>query len=154
MTATAPEPTGHHTDEPDHRVMYWIIAGVLVVLAIVGLITYSSNTNDAEAQQKAQQLSQAFRQAGLAVPVNQDIITRSLGNDGGAVCDNPATALGRAIFLDQLTNGADFVGRRPVVGDRKVVQGQALIMQVYCPDKLQEFRDKFDDLKLDDTIKN
>jgi hypothetical protein len=154
MTATAPEPTGRETGEPDHRVMMWVIAGVLVVLAIVGLITYSSNKNDAEAQQKAQQLTQAFRQAGLAVPVNQDIITRSLGNDGGAVCDNPATALGRAIFLDQLTNGADFVGRRPVVGDRKVVQGQALIMQVYCPDKLQEFRDKFDDLKLDDTIKN
>jgi hypothetical protein len=154
MTATAPEPTGHETGESDHRVMYWIIAGVLVVLAIVGLITYSSNKNDAEAKQKAQQLTQAFRQAGLPAPENQTIITRSLGTDGGAVCDNPATALGRATLLDQLVNGASQVGRRPVIVDRQVLQGQALIMQVYCPDKLQEFRDKFDDLKVDDTIKN
>jgi hypothetical protein len=154
MTATAPEPTAPETGQSDHRVMYWIIGAVLVVLAVVGLITYSSNKSDAQAQQKAQQLTQAFRQAGLTAPVNQDMITRSLGNDGGAVCDNPASALGRAIFFDQLTNGADFVGRRPVVGDRKLIQGQALIMQIYCPDKLQEFRDKFNDLKVDDTIKN
>jgi hypothetical protein len=154
MTATAPEPTGQYTDAPDHRVMYWIIGGVLVVLAVVGLITYSSNKTDAEAQQKAQQLTQAFRQAGLPAPENQTIITRSLGNDGGAVCDNPASALGRATLLDQLVNGASQVGRRPVIVDRQVLQGQALIMQIYCPDKLQEFRDKFDDLKVDDVIKN
>ncbi len=154
MTGTAPEPTDHQAGDADHRVMYWIIGAVLVVLAVIGLITYSSNKNTAEAQQKAQQLTQAFRQAGLRVPVDQDIITRSLGNDGGAVCDNPASALGRATLLDQMTNGADFVGRRPVTVDRKVIQGQALIMQIYCPDKLQEFRDKFNDLKFDDTIKD
>jgi hypothetical protein len=154
MTATAPEPTAPETGQSDHRVMYWIIGAVLVVLAVVGLITYSSNKSDAQAQQKAQQLTQAYRQAGLPVPQDQDIITRSLGNDGGAVCDNPASALGRAALLDQLVNGAATVGRRPVIVDRQVIQGQALIMQIYCPDKLQEFRDKFDGLKFDDTIKN
>jgi hypothetical protein len=154
MTVTAPEPTEHHTGEADHRVMYWIIGAVLVVLAVIGLITYSSNENTAEAQQKAQQLTQAFRQAGLPVPQDQDILIRSLGTDGGAVCDNPASALGRAAMLDQLVNGAATVGRRPVIVDRRVIQGEALILQVYCPDKLQQYRDKFNDLKFDDTIKD
>jgi hypothetical protein len=153
MAATAPTPT-EKAAGPDQRLLFWIIGGVVVLLAIIGLITYSGQKADDEAQQKAQQLTQAFRQAGLPVPVNQDIFTRSLGTDGGAVCDNPASALGRATLLDQLVNGASTVGRRPVIVDRSILQGQALIMQVYCPDKLQEYRDKIDDLKTDDVIKD
>ena len=86
------------------------------------------------------------------MPADLDIIVRSLGDDGGNVCENPASALGRAVLYDQITNGADFVGRRPVIIDKRVIEGGALILQTYCPDKLKEFRDKFDDLKFDDTI--
>jgi len=153
MTATAPEPPVEATArDSDHRTLYWIIGIVLVVLAIIGLFTYSSNEATAEAQDKAQQLTQSFQQAGLRVPQDQDIIVKSLGSDGGAVCDNPANALGRALLLDQLSNGASQVGRRPVIADRRAVQGQALIMQTYCPDKLPQFREKFDDLKFDNTF--
>jgi hypothetical protein len=154
MTATAPGPVEPTADDRDrNRVLYWIIGGVVVVLCIVGLITYSGNKQTADAEQKAQQLSSELRQAGLPVP-DQDILVRSFGNDGGAVCDNPASALGRAMFFDQLVNGASTVGRRPVIADARLIQGQALIMQTYCPDQLQEFRDKFDDLKTDDVIKD
>jgi hypothetical protein len=152
MSATAPTPT--EPAGPDHRLMYWIIAGVVVLLAIIGLITYSGNKQTAEAQQKAQQLVTKLNAAGLRVPEDIDIITRTLGTDGGAVCDNPASALGRAVFYDQMTNGADFVGRRPVIVDRRVVTAEALILETYCPDKLAEYRDKFDDLKTDDVIKD
>ena len=126
-------------------VIYWIVGGVVVVLCVIGLITYSGEKETQEAQQKAQELTQKFEQAGLPVPADQDIIVRSLGDDGGAVCDNPANALGRALLNDQLTNGADFVGRRPVIVDRRIVLGEALILETYCPEKLTEFRDKFDD---------
>jgi hypothetical protein len=88
------------------------------------------------------------------VPKHQDIIVRSLGTDGGNVCDNPASALGRATLLDQLANRASFVGRRPVIVDRDIVRREALIMETYCPDKLDEYRDKIDDLKFDDVIKD
>ena len=88
------------------------------------------------------------------MPVDQDILVRSLGSDGGAVCDNPANALGRATLLDQMTNGADFVGRRPVIVDPRILVGEALILQIYCPEELQEFKDKIDDLKTDDVIKD
>ena len=89
-----------------HRWIRWAVAGVVLVLVVIGLITYSGKKETQEAQQKAQQLTQKLEQAGLRVPQDQDIIVRSLGNDGGAVCENPANALGRAILYDQLTNGA------------------------------------------------
>ena len=152
MTATAPEPTEHASSSGGMRTSYWIIGGVLVVLCVIGLITYGSNQRTEEAQAKAAQLSAAYAKAGLPVPSDQEAVERSLGTDGGNVCANPANALGRATLFDAMTNGGSFVGRRAVIIDRNVLAGQALIMQIYCPDKLQELRDKTKDLKTDDTI--
>ena len=158
MTATAPEPTGPSRDTTEstmsHGALYWITAIVVVVLAVVGLITYSANKSDQAAKDKAQQLTQAFQSAGLRVPADPNIITRSLGTDGGAVCDNPGSALGKAVLVDQLTNGASFVGRRPVIVDRRILQGEALILQTYCPEKLQKYKDKIDAFKTDDVLKD
>ena len=146
-------PTNSAPGSDDHTWLYWTVGVVVVVLAIIGLITYSGNKDDREAQQKAEQLTQKLEAAGLPVPKHQDIITRSLGTDGGAVCDNPASALGKATLNDQITNGADFVGRRPVIIDKRVVQAEALILETYCPDKLKEYQDKIDNLKTDNTLK-
>jgi hypothetical protein len=138
----------------DHRTLYWIVGIVAVVLCIIGLITYSGQKDTQQAQDKAAQLTQKFKAAGLEVPVNNDVFVRTLGADGGVVCDNPASALGRATLLGQLVNGASFVGQRPIIADRNVIKGEALILQTYCPEKLQEYKDKFDDLKTDDTLKD
>ena len=32
--------------------------------------------------------------------------------------------------------------------------GEALILQIYCPEELEDFKDKVDDLKTDDVIKD
>jgi hypothetical protein len=151
MSAAAPTPPDAGSGS-GLRWMYWSLGVVVVVLAIIGLITYSGQKDDQQAQQKAAQLSQKLEAAGLRVP-DEDILVRSLGSDGGNVCENPASALGKATLHDQLTNGADFVGRRPVIVDRRVVQGEALILETYCPEKLEEYKDKIDDLKFDDTLK-
>jgi hypothetical protein len=153
MTATAPAQMPQTTTSDPHRTMYWIVAGVVVLLAVIGLITYGSNRADQQAQDKANQLVDKFRSAGLPVPQDTAIITRSLGSDGGAVCDNPASSLGKALLSDQITNGASFTGRRPVIVDRRVLLGEALILETYCPDKLPGYKQKIDDLKSDDTIK-
>jgi hypothetical protein len=153
MTTAAQTP-GPEDTRDGNRTLYWIIGGVIVVLMVVGLFTYSAKERDEESQALAAELTQKFEAAGLRTPQDQDILVRTLGNDGGAVCDNPADALGRALLLDQLANGASFVGRRPVIADRRAVLGQALIMETYCPDELEEFRQNFDDLKYDDVIKN
>ena len=135
------------------RPVYWILGALIVVLAIIGLITYSGAKDDREAQDKAAELTQKFESAGLPAPEDQDIITRSLGTDGGAVCDNPGSSLGKALLNDAITNGASQVGRRPVIIDRDVLRGELFILDTYCPDKLPGLRDKIDDLKVDDTLK-
>ena len=142
-----------HTSDPNDRTPYLLLAVFVGVLMILGLITYSGKKSDQQAQQKAQQLVTKFEQAGLPVPEDLDIVTRTLGDDGGAVCDNPASALGKATLADQITNGADFVGRRPVIIDRDLVVGELLILQTYCPEHLQDYRDKIDDYKYDYTVK-
>jgi hypothetical protein len=138
----------------DHRWIYWVLGTILIVLAIIGLITYSGEKKDQESQQKAAELIEKFRAAGFPVPHDEDIIIRTLGDDGGPVCDDPAGALRRALFNDQLYNGADFVGRRPVIVDPRIVQGEILILETYCPDELEKVRDDLEDLKTDDTIKD
>jgi hypothetical protein len=154
VTASTPTPAQEPTSDDGLGVIYWILGGVVVVLLVIGLIAYSGEKKDEEAEQKAQELTQEFEQAGLPVPEDQDIIVRSLGTDGGAVCESPANALGRALLNDQITNGASFVGRRPVIIDRRILLGEALILETYCPDELEEFRDKFDDYKVDDVIED
>lgn len=142
------------SDDRFMRTVWWIVGGVLIALVVIGLITYSGQRKDAQAQAKAAELTQKFERAGLPVPRDQDIVVRALGTDGGAVCDNPANALGRALFNAELMNGAAFVGRRPVIADRRVLVGEALILDTYCPEKLGEFRDKLGDYKVDDTIED
>jgi hypothetical protein len=58
------------------------------------------------------------------------------------VCDNPAGALTKALQDVQLSNGAATVGSRPTRADRSVVTGEALVLQVYCPQKLPAY-DKY-----------
>lgn len=139
---------------PNMRPIYWIIAVAVVALAIFGVVAYDQAQDDEEARAKAQQLTQKLQQGGLVVP-DQDTIVASLGNDGGAVCENPANALGKAILADQLTNGASHVGRRPVIADSRFVEGELLILQTYCPEEAQEFKDEVvDALKFDDTVED
>ncbi|MGH3506969.1 MAG: hypothetical protein ACRDO2_07170, partial [Nocardioidaceae bacterium] len=80
-----------------------------------------------------------------------DQIVRVLGDDGGAVCQNPNDSLSRSILLAQLANGAAGPGARPVIADSRVLQGQLLIIQIYCPDELEEFQQFVDELKTDDV---
>jgi hypothetical protein len=133
------------------RTIYWIIGSVLLVLCIIGLVTYSGEKETERAQAKAQELTQKLDAAGLRTPQDPNIFVRTLGDDGGVVCDNPSKSYGKALLYDQLTNGADFVGRRPVIIDRAIFRGVAIILDTYCPEQLEHYRDAIDDLKTDDT---
>jgi len=153
-TESNPTPPSPPTPrEHSNRLMYWIAAGVVVVLVIVGVVVFDEAQTNKEAKDKAKQLTQKFEAAGLPVPADINSIVRSLGTDGGAVCKNPANALGKATLNDLLSNGASFVGRRPVIVDRRILLGEGLILQVYCPEKLKPYQDKILKLKTDDTVK-
>ncbi|CAM3603824.1 hypothetical protein OCAE111667_17755 [Occultella aeris] len=121
----------------------WIILAALIVGA---LLAFSSGRETRQAQEKADQLIAALEEAGASAP-SQDQIVRVLGDDGGATCENPNDALNRSILLSQLSNGASGPGARPVIADSKVFQGQLLIIEVYCPDELDDFREFVESLE-------
>jgi hypothetical protein len=137
--------------ESNNNWLYWAIGGLLIALCIIGLVTYSQKKETQQSVAKAQQLTQKLESAGLRTPEDPKVFVRTLGDDGGAICDNPSKSYGKALLYDQLTNGADFVGRRPVIVDRDILRGVALILDTYCPDQLEHYRDAIDDLKTDDT---
>jgi Tfp pilus assembly protein FimT len=130
------------------RALYIAAAVMLLVLGVVAVVNYTAEYQSAEADAKADQLVAELNTAGLRAPKKENIV-KVLGPDGGAVCLDPDDALRRGILYGQLTNGAAGPGQRPVIADNKVVQGQLLIIKVYCPTYLETFQKVVDDLKLE-----
>jgi hypothetical protein len=132
----------------------WVIVAVLAILVVVGLLTYGWMHADAEAERKADELVERLEAAGLRAPVNHDGIVRVLGTDGGPVCDDPGSALRKALLDQRIANGASFVGQRPIRGDADVVRGGLIVLEVYCPDQVDALRDRIEDYRVDDVEKN
>ena len=127
-------------------VLYIVSMVLLVVFAVIGLLMFKSARDTQQALEKADQLIASINQAGGTAP-SREQIARVLGEDGGAVCANPNDALSRAILFSQLANGAAGPGTRPVIADIRFVQGQLRIIQIYCPEELDEFQKFVDDLQ-------
>jgi Tfp pilus assembly protein FimT len=143
--------TAVETQSKRERNWIYITACIILgALVIAGLIAFSSARETRQAQEKADELIAALQDAGARTP-DQDQIVRVLGEDGGATCADPNKALSRATLLAQLTNGATGPGVRPVIADSRAVQGQLLIIEIYCPEELQDFQAFVDDLKTDDV---
>ena len=144
--------TAYEVPDQKKTWIYWTAIGLLVVAVVIGLVTFSSARSTAQAQDKADQFSAALEDAGLTAP-SQDQIVRVLGDDGGTLCEDPGSALRKAILFGQLVNGAAGPGQRPVVADSRVVQGQLIALQVYCPDRLADFKESIQELEFADVIK-
>ncbi|TXS54421.1 hypothetical protein [Streptomyces sp. t39] len=136
----------------EHKWLYVGAIVLLVALAVVGVIRYERVVSDNEAAEKANRLADAAEDAGYPRP-NTATIERALGNDGGFVCDDPAGALKSALWKINMSNGAAFVGQRPVIADSQVVRAEAKVLEIYCPDELERIQDRLDDLDLDDTVR-
>ena len=136
----------------ERRVLYVVVGAAIGVLMVLALILYRSADQSRDAEARADELIVALDDAGAMVTPSQDQIVNVLGDDGGAVCANPNDALSRATLQAQLANGAAGPGARPVITDRKILRGQTLIIQIYCPDELDEFQQYVDDLATDDVV--
>jgi hypothetical protein len=134
-------------------IVNWVIGGSVLLLLVIALVGYNAEQNDAEAAAKADELIGKLHAAGLRVPVKPDTIITTLGHDGGAVCEDPGSALKKALLDTQITNGASFVGQRPIRASVNVLRGAALVIETYCPEELEAFRDRVKDYKTDDTVK-
>ena len=132
------------------RTTYFVLGVVFLLLIGVALFAFSSARSNAEAEQKADQYIAELSAAGLRTPSKERVV-QVLGDDGGATCANPNSALKRGFLLGELTNGAAGPGIRPIIADNKVVQGQLLIIKVYCPEELEEFTEFINGLKTADV---
>ncbi|MFG2914772.1 hypothetical protein ACGF0D_18025 [Kitasatospora sp. NPDC048298] len=135
-----------------HRWIYLGSVALLVAMLITGLLSFAQLHGTDRAAEKAKQLSAKLSAAGYPVPT-QDQIVHTLGEDGGAVCADPAGALNQAQWTYGMSNGADGPGQRPVLSDREVVRAEAIVLSVYCPDRLAAVQDRIDDLDLRDTVR-
>jgi Tfp pilus assembly protein FimT len=143
--------TSTERQSPRERGWIYVVSVILLVAFVVfGLVTFSAGRETRQAQEKADELIAALRDAGARTP-EQDQVVRVLGEDGGATCENPNDALNRAVLLSQLANGATGPGSRPVVADSRAFKGQLLIIEVYCPEELDDFKEFVEDLKTDDV---
>ena len=117
------------TSSTQERRMIYVVTGIIVVvLVVIALLTFHSGKTSQQAEQKANQLIAALTAAGAHAP-RQAQVVRVLGNDGGAVCDDPSGSLRKGIFLGQL------------------------VLKIYCPDKLPSFQEFVNGLNLGDNVK-
>lgn len=144
-----------HTEKQDGRERSWIYITAVVLLAIAfvaAVLSFSETRESNRAQEKADELIAAFVEAGAARTPDRDMVVRVFGDDGGAACEDPNAALRRATLASMLANGATGPGARPVIADSRAVQGQLLVMEVYCPDELDDFRSYVEDFETDDHV--
>jgi hypothetical protein len=130
--------------------IYYTALILLVAMVVAALIVFRGARESREASDKADQLIAALEDAGARTPDPEQVV-RVLGDDGGATCENPNDALSRSVLLSQLSNGASGPGARPVIADSRVFKGQLLIIEIYCPDELDDFRAFVEDLETDDV---
>lgn len=136
--------------DPSRFPIYLAAAVFFVALLVLGLIRYEVRSVTEEARLKAAALADSIEQAGAARP-DEEVLARTFGVDGGAVCADPGAALDRAMANQQLSNGAAQVGVRPIVVSRVLVRAEGLVLSVYCPEKMAEFEEYVDGLYLRDA---
>jgi len=135
----------------ENRVVYWVAIGLLVVLTVIGLLTFRGARGEAAAADKAEEFVAVLQEAGVERLPSTERVADVLGVDGGAVCDDPGSGLRRSTLHFMLTNGASGPGVRPVITDSRLLQGQIAIVSVYCPEYLEEVQAQIDEYRTADV---
>lgn len=144
--------TGNETQSTRERSLISVVAvTVLVILAVLATIMFVGARQEARDVDKAQQLLDSFADAGISVSFTSEQVAQVLGDDGGATCADPNSALARATLLASLANGAGGPGLRSTIVESRLLQGQLLIIQTYCPDEAEAFQEFVDSLETVDV---
>ncbi len=134
------------------RTIYWIAAAALGVLLIVMLVAWNYDRQNDEANAKAQELIAAYEAAGLPAP-DQDQIARTLGDDGGQVCETADSELVQGYWKLRLAVGGEFYQRATSLPGT-IREGLLLVVDVYCPEKRPDIEDFFEDWDFDDVVRD
>ena len=140
------------TQSPRERSWIYFTACVILALMVVwAVIVFSSARETTQAQEKADELIAALEDAGARDPRQGPDRARARRRrrrhlrqpERRAEPGHPAARCSRT--------APPVPGARPVIADSRVVQGQLLIIEIYCPDELEDFQEFVDDLKTDDV---
>ena len=136
-----------------NRAIYWTVGGVLAVLLIIAMVTWNYNKANAEALDKANQLISSYKEAGLTAPRSAENVAEVLGTDGGEVCVAASSDYLLGYIKTRLGVGGEFYFR-PIIVDRRPLQGAALIVKTYCPEEAPRLQEFIDGLKSADLAAN
>ncbi len=144
-----------HEDEPDGT-RRWIVYTAAAILAVaVGVLmavlynSYHAAQDRDLAEQRAGELHAKFEEIGITA-FDEDQIIAVLGADGGGFCTDPAALVQATANLGS-SNGAAGPGTRPSVVDERRLHGDRLVIEVYCPEQLDDFDAYVDSLNLDEN---
>lgn len=117
---------------------------LLVILAVFGVtVAVGCSSDDPAAATKAEQLVAALHEAGLAPRMTPEVAEALYGSDAPAVCDVFEGGLGSAERLLLLGNPSN--RRHKTITDH-AVQYARIVVETYCPEHGERFRDVVDDL--------
>jgi hypothetical protein len=135
--------------EKSHTWIYVTIVVVIVALMIAGVALHREQKQTAEAQAKAKEFVAALKDNGLPAP-SEAAAARLFGTDGGQVMGMPDEELYQAEY--SWLHGTSGAAGRPVILSPDFIKAAWIFVSVYAPEKMDEFIDWTNGLKLDETI--
>lgn len=117
---------------------------LLGVLLVVSACTSTSESDEANEKALAAQLVDAAHAAGVAPRLTPEVAESLYGADAPGVCDTFDGGLGTSEQNMILGNPA--LGRRKTITDRAITYGR-VVVETYCPDKLDEYNDEVEGLQ-------
>src|SRR6476620_8642644 len=143
-----------YATEPEHhnRWVYWGAWIILGVFIVIGLFTFSSANKSRKANDKADQLITALKDAGAQHVPSKDQLVRVLGTDGGAICESPGDSLAKATLYSMMGTGSSGPGMRPIVADTNAVLGELAVIKVYCPAAVEDVKSYVSARRDGDTV--
>ena len=135
-----------------NRFVSTVAWALLVVSIVIGLVTLRLRPGHPAGQDKADEFIAALDDAGLTAPPTRTRSPACSATTAARLRRPRTSALRQAITYTQLANGAAGPGMRPIIADRPVsCRASCSIIQIYCPDELEDFQEFVDDLKSDDV---
>lgn len=136
-------PIDQHASD-DHLIGWGLLLAVAAsMLALV--LVYDPPSQTPAATELAQRLVASMDAAGMDTP-DPDVVARTYGTDGGAVCRTAGDDLAQALFNLNHARTGEVTGR-PNLVDPRVIQYQRIMIQTYCPARLGSFEESVSGLR-------
>jgi hypothetical protein len=129
----------------------WIVAIVAIaVVAAVLVVVWEQRDTSEEARAKAVELKAKATALGIRTPPVR-VLEAIYGDDGGALAATANSDLARAISIGGIGRQGEVNGR-PLIIDRQVLVWHYLVLSVYQPDKVAEFKKYLKSLATDNVV--